>query len=250
MLFRFALIFALLSLSSALAKDPPAVLRIVSEPWPPFITDDPDMPGIDVEVIEAVFQRLEQPIRFRRLPWLRAVQMTESGEADALLNVFKTAERMEKFWYPETPMGAQHTAIFCKDCNVKQLLTPTFLNDKVIIVNRGYLYSGFANDTSIPRIVVDNFEQGFRLLERGRGDYYLVNSWVGQYTLSKLNYLDIYPINQRLPDPSPPYLAFSKATVNPALVADFNRELKVFLDSNEYLTILHRYLPAKEAEPK
>jgi len=228
-------------LSFQLTAEEPDVLSVVSDIWPPFVTDNANMPGVDVEVMKTVFSQLNIDVNFTVFPWKRSVSMVELGQADALLDVFKTQERLSLFWFAEEPISTTETALFCVYCDHAIVVDENQLKGKTLIINRGYQYSRFGNDPNIEKFEVNSFEQGFKMLTTARADYYLVNRTVGQYTLNQLQLPNVTALDMKIDDPSDVYLAFHKAAELEPISLKFSEQLKLFKKTSEYRAILAKY---------
>lgn len=86
------ILLVLLTLTSkSFAAEP---LRIVTLEYPPYIeTKNSQVSGIAVNLVREIFNNLETPIEITVLPWARALNYIETGEADAILTIFKTPQR-------------------------------------------------------------------------------------------------------------------------------------------------------------
>lgn len=91
-----ALALACASLSARAA--PPAQLRFVAQPWPPFIHLEHGKPaGPFADIVHAACAAIRARCTIEIFPWRRALQMTSEGEADGLLAILGTAERRDMF---------------------------------------------------------------------------------------------------------------------------------------------------------
>ena len=232
------LIIGTVAMASA---DPTRTITVVSDIWPPFVMNDTDTPGVDVEVMTAVLNRLEYQVDFKIFPWKRALLLTETGEVDALLDAFVTDERQSLYWFPDEPISSTETALFCRDCEPTLLVNEETFANRSLVINRGYQYSRFGNDPAILKFEVNDFEQGFKMLASGRADYYLVNRTVGQYTLKQMDLDYILPLNMRIDDPSDVYLAFHRSDDLKPLSEAFTAELRHFKTTLAYQAILAKY---------
>lgn|GEM_PF-1698768 len=214
---------------------------MVSEPWPPFVIDDIERPGIDVEVMLAVFSKMQVDVEFRLYPWKRAINLTKNGEADAILDIFETQERRDWLWFPETPISVNQSALFCKYCDPTIIVSEKQMQQHALIVNLGYEYTLYTNNDKIIKYQVTDFEQGFQMLDQGRADYYLINRTVGLYTIKKMGLTDIRPLYMVIDDPSPSFLAFAKKKAIRPLLEEFDNQLKLFKASEDYRNILRKY---------
>ena len=87
------LVFVLcLSGMSAAAERVP--LRLVTLEYPPYITEtERGAQGLVVDVVNAAFARIGQPIQIEFFPVARGQQRLLNGLADAFFSIKRTAER-------------------------------------------------------------------------------------------------------------------------------------------------------------
>ncbi|WP_325205871.1 hypothetical protein [Vibrio sp. 03_296] len=82
---KFLLIISVWLSFGAMANEK-RVLEIVTLEYPPYIeTRDDVVSGVAVTLVEHAFAKLQQPIKITVLPWARALNYVESGQADAIL---------------------------------------------------------------------------------------------------------------------------------------------------------------------
>ncbi len=103
----------LLTLAAGIAQA--ADLTFVTEDFPPFTyAEDGKAAGPFVEVIAAVCRAVQRDCAVSVMPWRRALEMAESGEAQGIFTVLDTPQRREKFTV--TPPIAQAAyAVFATD---------------------------------------------------------------------------------------------------------------------------------------
>lgn len=231
----------LLAISASIAETP-SQLKIVSDTWPPYVTDDEDMPGVDVETMRAVFDSMGVDVTFRILPWRRAQSSVINGEADGLLDVSVNEERQSQYWFPSEAINQSVTTLFCKACDITQPIRKELFAGKTLVVNRGYQYTGpFDEDPDIARIEVGSFRQGFLLIDSGRAEYFIVNRDVGFYTAKQMKLENIVPLRSNIAAPSPIYLAFHRSDALQTVSSEFSRALALFKNTQEYRQILAKY---------
>ncbi|PTY37402.1 hypothetical protein BGP77_12900 [Saccharospirillum sp. MSK14-1] len=217
-------------------------LTIVSEPWPPYVTEQIETPGFDVEVTEAVLAQLGFSMELQLLPWRRAMIEVNSGQADALLDAFDSPERRRHLHYPDEPLSYSTSFLYCYACDHHQAPSLADLEGSVVAVNRGYQYhDAFDVHPGIDRIPVDTFEQGFRLLQRGRVEYYAVNNQVAAYVLQHWDDANIKPLAPSLAPAEPVYLVFADKPGYDDMAQRFSDELQRFKRTPAYRAILRRY---------
>ena len=78
-----------------------------------YIDENAQLTGFHIEVIRAVSERLGWPLRFRRLPWKRAMRALEVGDLDAVSFVAQAPER-EAFalFLPDNLLHVSGTALY------------------------------------------------------------------------------------------------------------------------------------------
>ena len=119
--FILFLSFGLLSQSIAAPTDEP--LTLVTDLWPPFRIkgESEDMTGIDIDLTRLLEKRLGVTIKIVRVPWVRALQMMRSGQADLMAGLARTAEREQFIHYCEPPYSAIRPAFYKLLRNAAQL---------------------------------------------------------------------------------------------------------------------------------
>jgi polar amino acid transport system substrate-binding protein len=76
-----------------------------------FVTDPEKDGGFLIEITRAAFQRMGYTVTVQFMPWLRALRSVESGNAEALLGAYHTAERAERMQYTDS-IGVSEIVFF------------------------------------------------------------------------------------------------------------------------------------------
>ena len=92
-----------LGISNLYANEP--VVKIVGDPWPPWMQQEKgkEPSGYAVEIAQELFKRLNLNIDIRIVPFKRGLAKIKYGEADAILMVAKNKERSQYMLF-KTPM--------------------------------------------------------------------------------------------------------------------------------------------------
>ncbi|MEG0121290.1 MAG: transporter substrate-binding domain-containing protein, partial [Pseudomonas sp.] len=102
------LVFACLSFAARGEK-----LRIVTEPWAPYVYEENGKKlGLDYETTAIVFKRLGIEVEWQFLPWKRCLSMLETGQADGALDIFHSDERDATLLYPSEPLSDVEFVMF------------------------------------------------------------------------------------------------------------------------------------------
>ena len=167
-------------------------LRIVTEPWSPYVTvDDQQASGLDYEMTNIVFKRLGIDVQWQFLPWKRCLMMLEQGEADGVLDIFKVAEREDLLLYPNEPLSDVNWVLFQSNDRPHPFNALDDLHGLTIGVSPGYLYTPeFDTSSLFIREPAPSHEANFGKLVRGRIDLLVTDRLVGQETIHQLKLRD------------------------------------------------------------
>ena len=109
MLYRRLLLSLLLIPGLSLAAN----LKVVSEPWVPYIFEqDGELQGVDYEIVQAVFRRMGYSADWELMPWKRAILSVRTGRADAILDILATRERREYLIFPSEHLSNNVSVLF------------------------------------------------------------------------------------------------------------------------------------------
>ncbi|RJX83054.1 ABC transporter substrate-binding protein [Pseudomonas sp. LS-2] len=240
----FAALLASLSFSAAGER-----LRIVTEPWSPYvIVDDKQVSGLDYEMTNIVFKRLGIDVQWQFLPWKRCLMMLEQGDADGVLDIFKVAEREDLLLYPTESLSDVNWVFFQANARPHAFHKLQDLQGLNIGVSPGYLYSPDFDDSALfTREPAPSHEANFGKLVRGRIDLMVTDRVLGQRMIDQLNLQDQVSQLPEVLSRRALYLAVRRNVGMDLLVARFGAELKRFKREPAYAQLVARYtgeLPA------
>ncbi|MDP8219287.1 MAG: transporter substrate-binding domain-containing protein, partial [Candidatus Theseobacter exili] len=168
-------------------------LQIVTDPWPPYsFGENEDNPGMDAEIILAVFKQLNIPLTFTFYPWKRCLSMVEKQIADAILDASLTPERKAFLHFPDEPVSEDITVFFIKkDRNIPY----TSLKDLELLTAGAILGYSYCDEIDQALFVknaerVSSLKQNFRKLLAGRIDLIVEAVAVGYYTAKQMGISD------------------------------------------------------------
>ena len=214
---RFILRCTLISLLLICANASARTLELVTLQYPPYeYEEDGELKGFVVDIIHAVFQRMDQPINITLLPWARALQMIEDGTADAIFTAYKTPERELFADYSNEILMPQVISLF-----VRQGSPITFNGDLAELKQytfgavRGVSY-GRVFDEAVEQAIIEQpdlaatGEINMEKLIAGRFDILVSNKYGGLHILQKMGALN--QVRELTPEVEslPSYIAFSK----------------------------------------
>ncbi|WP_456020457.1 substrate-binding periplasmic protein [Pseudomonas protegens] len=240
------LVFACLSFAARGEK-----LRIVTEPWAPYVYEEGGKNlGLDYETTAIVFKRLGIEVEWQFLPWKRCLSMLETGQADGALDIFHSEERDATLLYPSEPLSDVEFVMFYANDRPHPFSKLEELKGLTIGTSPGYLYSpDFRESTLFNREPAPTHEANFGKLVRGRIDLLITDRRVGQHLLDELNIRDQITENPTVISRQSQFLAVRRNAGMDLLVQRFGAELKRFKREPAYAELSARYGAAPDRSP-
>ena len=116
------------------------VVTIVSDCWTPYICGpEPGKNGIAVDISMTVFNKAGYKLKFKEVPWKRAIVDTKKGKYNAI--VCATKNDAPGFIYPEEPIAVQKTCFYTDQNSNWKYGNINSLSGKILGVIGGYHYS-------------------------------------------------------------------------------------------------------------
>ncbi|WP_166361389.1 substrate-binding periplasmic protein [Pseudomonas akapageensis] len=233
-----ALLFTCLSLTAHGEK-----LRIVTEPWPPYVYLENGKPkGLDYEATALVFQRLGIDVEWQFLPWKRCLAMLEQGQADGALDIFQTRERESQLFYPGEALSEVEFVLFYANARPHPVQTLDDLQGLTVGISPGYTYSeAFRESSAFKREPGPTHEANFGKLVKGRIDLFITDRRVGRQVVKDLglqNQISELPL---VISRQKQYLAVRRNVGMDLLAQRFAAELKRFKREPAYAQLSARY---------
>jgi len=223
-LFLLFLTFALASFCTATAE----TLTFTFSDFPPFEYTEKDLfVGINTEIIKEACKRLHIKPVFIELPWKRALKNTKRGKADAVFSLFKNAERVKHYSFPEENLNTVRMVLVTNRESGVKINTLGDLRGKRVGIFLGSSYgAAFDNDKSIIKEAAPTNESLIRMQAAGRIDITVIDERVVKFWSKKIGMEDTFKILDFIVTENPTYVAFSKAKGNKNWAAMFSGVLK------------------------
>jgi len=225
--------------------------------------DDPidtEKPGISIELLQLVAQRLQITIEFKRLPWKRCFIEMQKGEIDGVFSASFKPERVEFGAYPmqaETVDSSRkiYTMSYMLYAGTgadigwdgKAFATPS----KKIAVIRGYSVIDDLKNMGIAIEEVKNTYVALKWLKKGIFDAAALLELSGDAALTK--YADELSGIEKLPLPLTTrdyylMLSYQRVRQSPKLAEDIWNTMKAVRESEEFQQIIQRYGTEERSE--
>lgn len=241
-LIRHLLLVALFACLGLTVRAEP--LRIVSEPWAPYIYEEDGQPrGLDFEASAIVFQRLGIEVQWTLMPWRRCLQELESGQADAVLDIFQTREREVQMVFPGEPLSEVEFVLFYARQRPYPFQRLADLQGLKIGVSPGYWYPDQAFRTSqlFIRESAPTHEANLGKLVRDRVDLVVNDRRAGQFLVRQMGLEAQIGQHPKVIGRDRLYLAFRRQSHLEDLAERFGETLRRFKQEPEYARLVARY---------
>ncbi len=224
-------------------------LVLLTEPWPPYITQDEKgaFSGVHTEIVLAAFKEMKREVRIEAYPWKRCLAMIEGRQGDAIFTLNKNPEREAFLHFPAQPVAESPSVFFVLDANAGKINYKSFkdLVGLTIGVTNGKEYEGgLLQQKDLTFEVAVKDEMNLAKLGAGRIDlwpsdlyvgYELINQVEGGRYKGQITHLPKYLNNSHV------YLGFAKKPGYAKLAEQFNTALTKIQRSGVYKAIVAKY---------
>ncbi|WP_101757232.1 ABC transporter substrate-binding protein [Oceanicoccus sp. KOV_DT_Chl] len=224
-------------------------LRIAWEPFSPYLVNNADgsMTGVDAAVVEQVLKEMQCSISWHYMPWQRTLIEIAKGSIDIAAAASKTAARQEWMYYSDVYRN-ENIALFVRknetaNIEINQLIDIKDIPFRLGLVSGSYfgktLETALKNQDFQSKITwVVNTDQLPKMLHAQWIDGFITHKAVGYDLNNKHNSsseIDVYPIEI---SNDPLYYIFSKKSISPQFVDEFNRTLQAMKTDASYQQLL------------
>lgn len=240
---RFVCLLTVLLLSCMSLLVRAEQLRIVTDPWAPYVYEENGEPkGIDYEVTAEVFKRLGVDVRWEFMPWKRCMLMLDQGLADGVIDIFQNELRNSQLYYPNEPLSVVEFVLFQANDRPHDIENLEDLRGLTVGTSAGYDYgAGFLQSTLFRREAAPTQEANFGKLLRGRIDLLITDRRVGRHMLAQLGLEQQISELPLVISRQKQYLAVRRNAGMDLLVQRFAAELRRFKQEPAYSRLQERY---------
>jgi len=249
---KSALVFAsLLCIAAPSHGDCHLTLRWDDDP-PYFMVQEGEVVGIDADLVREAMQRLGCRLSLEKLPWARALRELRDGRVDMLSGAYRTPEREQYAHYSEVVGLVSPNILFVRRSDksnfdfsgLRALLESGFRLGAQIDVSYSDEYSALVENPDYEDNVqyLSRRESLWKMLARDRVDGVVASQLTGLYEIQELGLSDKVMPSSLVVSNKPAYFVFSKASIGPGFVADFDLALQSMLDDGTFAAIVNRYV--------
>lgn len=216
-----------------------------------FRTPTDEIRGFDADLARTLLARMGCTVKFVQMPWARALTELEAGRLDILPGTLRNEERARFAYFSMPALESPNVLYLSRSATSKYhiarledlLGTPFRLG-----VQRGVSYgSRFDLVRQDPRFIANLVpitlrRSGWRMLELGRIDGLIADQASARLELKQLSLETQIADSGIVVSSSTAVFAFSKRSLNPLFVAEFDKQLAIALNNGSYRTIRQQYL--------
>ncbi|MBI9013781.1 MAG: transporter substrate-binding domain-containing protein [Clostridiales bacterium] len=223
-------------------------VRIVSSTWAPYEYEENGVAkGIGVDVTVEALNRMGYEATVTFVPFKRAIEMIQSGEADILTDVNKTKEREEYGIFHEDPILMSRTCLFVKADSAIDFDGDLFkLSEYTFGINRGYSHGEEFNDAFANNLLIveeaEDIPQNLKKLLNDRIDILLDNELVVLMNMKNLGYQDQIKVLKPEYRNAPLYNMFSKKNDLYEMAEMFNEKVLEIKEDGTFQKIYNSYI--------
>lgn len=219
-------------------------LRIVTEAWAPYVYEVQGQPaGLDYEISAEVLRRLGVEVEWQFLPWKRCLLAFEQGQADGILDIFRTPEREPTMLFVEEPLSDVEFVLFYARSRPYPYRSLEDLRDLLIGISPGYWYNdqAFRDSRLFNRENAPSHEANLGKLLRQRVDLVVNDRRAGLFLGAQLGLGAQLDYNRKAIGADRLYLALRRTPELAALAERFSTELRRFKQERAYAKLQIRY---------
>jgi len=206
-----------------------------------YAWENDQLTGLDADIVRIAAKKLGREVVFEPYPWKRVIQMAESREVDAVLDLAPTDLRKRFLHYSEVPVSLEATVFW-----VKKGSTFSFKGTMDKRLRLGLMAGSDWSDRFMkhgtPTVVrFNSYEAAFRNLAAGRVDAfgaYYAPTW---QQAENVGFSNIIKASKPILDNLTYYVAFTQKPGHRELAVQFSEALRKFFRSSEYTALLKKY---------
>lgn len=204
--------------------------------------------GFVVEIIQETARLTGIRVKFEQFPWSRCLKRVKSGQADAMMNLFKTKKRENFLCFEENILSYETNTFFVLSTS-KITFDGQFASIAPYKIGtiRNYSYGPDFDKFIFPgKYQLETEQELINSLNNLRGQVILGNKVTVQKLIDKMGLGNAFKALSPDVSSEPLYLGFSKVRGHEKLAKRFSDHLKEFKTTAAYTNILEKYLSAPE----
>lgn len=220
-----------------------ANVTIAQDPWPPFIIDNSNTPGISVEIVTAAMKTQGYDVTFKVMPWARALDQVKKGAIDMLPATWFTKKRSTYLIYSNSYLK-NNIKIIKLSGSPFMYQDLKSLDGKKVGIIRGYGYNDqFLTSKRFKRPASKDLVTNLKKLKSKRIDLTISDELVAR-SLMKKNKINANDFSFSKKNMSTNKIFVTSGKANPngqKYIKAFNKGLTVIQSDGTFNKILKKY---------
>lgn len=218
---------------------------------PYFIPQQGHVAGIDADLSREIMRRMGCDLSLVKLPWARALVELREGRIDMLSGAYRTPQREKYAYYASVVPTISPNLLFVRRSDLagfefpglREALDAGFRLGAQINVAYSEEYGALIQEPAY----ADRIEKTssrvslWRMLALNRIDGVIADKLTALHEIQELGLSDQIAHSPVIVASKEAHYIFSKETVSPEFVADFDRTLEAMQNDGTYSAIVHRY---------
>lgn len=188
------------------------VATYIEPPYSYYVDDE--LTGIHVKIITLLTEKLNKQVQFVQCPFARCLSFLENGQADVIIGIRKTTERLQYLTYLDQPISTQTFPLqfyIRQDSDLNIANYSDLAKLRIGTLRAATYFDRFDRDQSLNKVEVVNYNQLIQMLLKDRIDTFLereesVKPWIDHVDYKQKIKLADYLYNKSVDG----YIAFSK----------------------------------------
>ena len=230
----------------------PCELTLGWDPWEPYqyLTPDNQVKGLEIELIQSMAKQVNCSVAFKQGEWMNLLEDLKSGKIDMLGGASKTKPR-ELFAHFSEPYRHESFVLYLSTESMEDYAEKSIyelMEEKFRLgVTEDYIYGeaiGMIQDNKTYQsqiVTVPITEVNYYNLMQDNIDGFLEDPFVAGYTIKRKGLSSKIAASGIKVHSGDVSIMFSKASIKPELVEQFNIALETIKESGEYKKILATY---------
>ena len=243
-------LWAPMAFAKALCPEP---IEVGYDNWPPYHYYEPDSPqqvrGYAVEVLTAVLTAMHCKVNYVELPWKRVLHEMEFGGIDMAMEANINDERARYAWFSDSYNPGRTLLWVSKGSHYpEQDLASWLAKGYSLGVTKEYFYGDEVMSLLgryAKQVSAVSDKQNYEKLARRRIDGFLGDMLATPSALNKEGLSSQFVAHPMVVYESPSFFMFSKRSISPQFLQQFNQRLAAFKETDAYDIIWQRYGPGR-----
>ncbi|WGY47187.1 transporter substrate-binding domain-containing protein [Vibrio sp. ABG19] len=236
--------FALLSLAAfCFAARGDNIIHAIQAEWPPYVIDNPQMPGLAVELVSRAFATQGYTLQLTIKPWNRALKEAQYGRDQIVLAAWYSEQRTQSLAFSKPYLFSDIHLFARRGYPAHYTSLNDFKGQRIGLVQNYAYDSSLMTHPELTLLPAETLLINLRKLQNGRIDLLAGERRVALWTMHA-NHIEpgsLIPLEPEL-SRTPVHIMVGKNNPKAGLYLDvFEKGMEAIRDNGEYAAIMTKY---------